>query len=221
MVWGANLTTTGIGKKHGTFYPVIRLDYQACSKQGWSLQDFDTTLKQCREGNAQAWENLIRAYQGRVFAVACYYLKNREEAVDAAQDSLVKVYSQLDSFDGKGEAFLPWILSITRNCCIDRLRKGKTRHRYEEQYRQIAPTSDDRGNPENQVRQNESASRLYEALEKLNPMNRDIVLLKEIQGLKLNDVARILGLPVGTIKSRSNRARVELGKYLSDLKGQG
>ena len=185
------------------------------------MQDFDSTLAQCREGNAQAWETLIKAYQGRVFAVASYYLKNREEAVDAAQDSLVKVYSQLDSFSGEHEAFLPWILAITRNSCIDRMRKSNTRHRYEEEFSQTVPDSDVRDEPEVQARQGESRAMLYGALNKLNPTNRDIVLLKDIQGLKLDDVAGILGLPVGTVKSRSNRARAELGKYLADLKGQG
>lgn len=184
-----------------------------------TLHNFDTTLEQCREGDAQAWETLVRFYQGRVFAVSYYYLKNRAEAVDVAQDSFIKVYTQLDSFAGDGDAFLPWLLSITRNCAIDRIRKTTTRKRYEDEFEQSAPTEDVASNPEKQLHQNQSITLLYRALEKINPLNRDIVLLKDIQGLKLKDVAAILSLPVGTIKSRSNRARVELGKLLSDIKG--
>jgi len=74
------------------------------------VHNFETTLEDCREGNAQAWEALVRFYQGRVFAVSYYYLKNREDAVDVAQDSFIKVYGQLDSFDGDGDSFYPGCL---------------------------------------------------------------------------------------------------------------
>lgn len=156
------------------------------------MHNFETTLEDCREGDAQAWEALVRFYQGRVFAVSYYYLKNREDAVDVAQDSFIKVYGQLDSFDGDGDSFLPWLLAITRNCAIDRIRKTNTRSRYEEEFEHSAPKEDVASNPENQLHQGQSVSLLYSALEKLNPLNRDIVLLKDIQGLKLKDVAIIL-----------------------------
>lgn len=82
------------------------------------------------------------------------------------------------------------------------------------------PLEDQQANPEIQLLSEKSVSLFYHALEKINPVNRDIVLLKDIQGLKLQDVARILSLPVGTIKSRSTRARTELSKLLTELKGQ-
>jgi RNA polymerase sigma-70 factor, ECF subfamily len=185
-----------------------------------NLQNFDATIALCQEGDAPAWEALVRHYQGRVYAVAWYYLKNRDEAVDAAQDTFIKVYAQLDSFRGSSEAFLPWLLTITRNCSIDRIRKNNTRKRYEEDFSQSMPLEDHQSNPEMQLLSAKSVSLFYRALEKLNPVNRDIVLLKDIQGLKLKDVARILSLPVGTIKSRSTRARIELSKLLTELKGQ-
>jgi len=187
------------------------------------LQNFDANIAFCQEGDAPAWEALVRHYQGRVYAVAWYYMKNREEAVDAAQDTFIKVYAQLDSFRGSSEAFLPWLLKITRNCCIDRIRKNKTRKRYEDEFSQsmsLENQEDQQSNPEMQLLSEKSVSLFYRALEKINPVNRDIVLLKDIQGLKLKDVARIMSLPVGTIKSRSSRARIELSRLLTELKGQ-
>ncbi|MDH3404794.1 MAG: sigma-70 family RNA polymerase sigma factor, partial [Acidobacteriota bacterium] len=83
-------------------------------------------IDRCRRGDDLAWEAVVRRYQGRVFAVAFHYLRDREEARDAAQDIFVKVYEQLGSLRA-GDAFLPWLLRLARNCCIDRLRRLKVR----------------------------------------------------------------------------------------------
>ena len=82
----------------------------------------ETLLEQCRAGDALAWEALVRRYQGRVFALAYHYLRDREEARDVAQETFIKVYRGLRRFDGEG-SFTAWIVRVARNCAIDRLRK--------------------------------------------------------------------------------------------------
>ncbi len=83
--------------------------------------DHTQLIDRCRQGDDQAWEAIVRRYQGRVFAVAFHYLRDREEARDTAQDIFVKVYQQIGGLR-EGDAFLPWLLRMARNSCIDRLR---------------------------------------------------------------------------------------------------
>lgn len=186
------------------------------------LQDINSTIRRCRRGDPLAWEALVKFYQGRVFAVSYYYMKNRDDAADMAQDAFVKVYAGIASFKGDQEAFLPWLLSVTRNCCIDRLRKNHKRSQHETELDVETAIPDQVANtetgPETNISRHQERQMLYQALEKISSVNRDILLLKDIQGLKNEDVAAILSLPVGTIKSRSHRARATLGRLLADMK---
>lgn len=174
------------------------------------------TIRECQRGSALAWENLIREHQGRVYAAAFYYLKSREEAQDVTQETFLRVYRTLDSFRSEESAFLPWLMTITRNCAIDRLRKSGAMRRYEEPQREeTAHIGDEKGGPEEEISAEQRRSLIYRALDRFNEINREILLLKDIEGMKVADVARILSLPVGTVKSRSNRARIRLAKILS------
>ena len=90
------------------------------------MLETDTLLERCRQGDDLAWETLVRQHQGRVFGVALHFLRDREEARDAAQEIFLRVYTRLDSL-ADGQAFLPWLLRLARNCCIDRLRRREVR----------------------------------------------------------------------------------------------
>ena len=90
------------------------------------MLDQDTLLERCRQGDDLAWEALVRQYQGRVFGIALHFLREREEARDAAQEIFLRVYTRLDGLV-EGQAFLPWLLRLARNCCIDRLRRREVR----------------------------------------------------------------------------------------------
>jgi len=177
------------------------------------LLDVVTLVARCRAGDDLAWEALIRTYQARVYAIARHYLRDPEEAKDVAQEIFIRIYERLSSFDG--ERFLPWMLSLARNCCIDRIRRRKVRTPAEavpiEEGIQIA---DNAPNAEVQAEESARKSLLYGALDRLSDINREMILLKEIQGLKLEEIAEMLSLPLGTVKSRSNRARLELARTL-------
>lgn len=169
-------------------------------------------VERCRGGDDEAWELLVRSYQGRVFAVAYHYLRDREEARDTAQDIFVKVYRQLASLR-QGDAFLPWMLRLARNSCIDRLRRLKVRTPPSEvPVEQVPHIAADLPDPEKLSMMGARRGLVYRALGLLSATNREMILLKEIQELKLAEIAQLLALPLGTVKSRSNRARVELAK---------
>ena len=82
-------------------------------------------VDRCRQGDDLAWERLVRTFQGRVYALAYHYVRDADAARDLAQEIFVRVYQKIDTFSG--QAFLPWLLRLARNLCIDRLRRIKAR----------------------------------------------------------------------------------------------
>lgn len=177
--------------------------------------DDATLVERCRQGDDLAWEALVRRWQGRVYGLAWHYLGNAEDARDAGQEAFVRVYRQLGSFDG--DRFQAWLLRITRNLCLDQLRRRKTRPPLEElraaDEDNAAPT-DAAPSPEQAWLSGARRRVVHEALRRLNSPNREVILLKDIQGLKLGEIAGMLGLPVGTVKSRAHRARLELARHV-------
>ena len=181
------------------------------------MLDVATLVERCRRGDDLAWEALVRRLQSRVYAVAYHYVRNTEEARDMAQDVFVRVYERLDSFQGN-DRFLPWLLSLTRNACIDRLRRIKARPPASDLPVEDGPEIPAGGpSPEQATDEKDRERLLYRALDGMSERNREIILLKEIQGLKLEEISTMLALPIGTVKSRSNRARLELASRIRGL----
>ena len=176
--------------------------------------DDATLVERCRGGDELAWEWLVRRCQGRVYGLAYHYLGSVEDARDAAQEAFVRVYRQLGSFEG--DRFMAWLLRITRNLCIDQLRRRRTRPPAED-----LRADDDDTAPRNPAPDPEQAwltdarrRVVHQALRRLDGANREVILLKDIQGLKVDEIAGMLGLPAGTVKSRAHRARLELARQV-------
>jgi RNA polymerase sigma-70 factor (ECF subfamily) len=182
------------------------------------LHNLEQTIRECQQGNALAWEALIKRYQGKVYGMAYYFLRDKGEAEDASQETFIKVYRKIETFRSDQDSFVPWLLTIARNCCIDRLRKSKTQMKTKtdagETTAEIAVEPD---GPESTTSEQQRKQLLYQALDQFSQENKDVLMLKDIQGLKNEEVAEILSMPVGTVKSRSNRARIKLAKMLSSL----
>lgn len=183
------------------------------------MMETATLLERCRLGDELAWEALVRRYQGRIYALACHYMGNAEEARDVAQDIFVRLYQRLDACTNDA-TFVPWLLRLARNACIDRLRRLRVRpaaggRPIEEMYDIEHPGP----NPAEQRRVSSRKQLLHRALRNLSRANQEIILLKEIQGLSLAEVASLLKIPIGTVKSRSNRARTELAREVVAIAG--
>ncbi len=154
----------------------------------------------------------MRATQGRVFAIAINYLRDREEARDAAQEAFVKVYRGLDKLNPDAP-FLPWLMRLTRNCCIDRQRRLKVRTPERPvPINEALDTQTDEPTPEDDWLSGATRRLVHRAMAALSEKNREVLLLHDIQQLKLEEIAELLQVPIGTVKSRSNRARIELAK---------
>ncbi len=172
-------------------------------------------LDRCRANDALAWEALVRRFQGRVYSVALFYLGNQEEARDLAQEVFVRLYQRLERCTND-ETFVSWLMQIARNAAIDRLRRIKARPQ------SVGTPVDEMPGirshlpgPEEELQTSRRRALVHQALGKLSALNREVILLKEIQGLSLESIARMLQAPLGTIKSRSSRARVELARELA------
>ncbi len=174
-------------------------------------------IQQCRQGNELAWEVLVRQHQGRVCAIAYGYLGDQDEAFDLAQEIFVRIFQRLDTCEDP-EKFISWLTRIARNACIDHLRRMKARPpRHDIPSEEMHNLAGNTPDPEQDWVKNSRKKLVFDAMQDLSEINREIILLKDIQGLPLEEIADLLELPVGTVKSRSSRARVELARIISNL----
>jgi len=177
-------------------------------------------LERCKAGDALAWEALVRQYQSRIYGLAYHYVGNPEDARDLAQEVFVRIYQNLDDCVN-AEMFLPWAIRIARNACIDQLRRKSARsHGRDIGLEEIADLPDPGNTPEQQWVADARKRLVYRALDELTALNREIILLKEIQGLQLEEIASLLKVPLGTVKSRCNRARIELARKVMALSSE-
>lgn len=179
--------------------------------------ELDTLVARCKEGDEVAWEALVRRMQGRIFGLCYHYLRDREEARDVAQETFIRIYRGIDGFD-VGGSFAAWTVTIARNCCFDRLRRLRNVPAHQ------AEQIDDPDSPRQFADDGDSfvdsgARRelLRKALDRMTEINREMILLKDIQGLKQREIAELLSIPLGTVKTRSHRARAELADRILEL----
>jgi len=176
-------------------------------------------LERCRRGDELAWEALVRAHQGRIYGLTFHYVGSTEEARDLTQDVFVRIYKGLDSCT-EAAHFVPWTIRITRNACIDHLRRRKARPPardlpVEEAFDLAAGGP----SPEDDYFSDRRRRLVHLALQSLSELSREIILLKDIQGLSFEEIGSLLDVPIGTLKSRSNRARLELARKVLALSG--
>ena len=179
-------------------------------------------VARCRNGDWEAFAILVRKYQSRVLTLATRILNNRSEAEDIAQDIFVKVFQSLHDFRGASR-FSTWLYRITVNHCLNHLRR-RTRQQQTlvvtevEGWMQEAPAA----NPHKTLEQKERWALVQAKLQLLSPEHRTIILLRDFEGLSYDEIADVLQLESGTVKSRLHRARMELKALLEPyLAGEG
>ena len=185
------------------------------------LMQLDTLLERCRQGDELAWEAFVRQYQRRIYSLATCYAVDADDARDLAQEVFVRLFRTRKQWV-EAAAFMPWMIRVARNVCLDRVRARKARPPASdvpaEELATLAATS---GNPDEEYGVAARRRLFYRALQKLTSISREIILLKDIQGLQLEEIAAMLHIPLGTAKSRSNRARLELARSVLALQGEG
>lgn len=196
-----------------------------------------------RTGGQQAHEalsELLAAYQRRIYSICYRMVRNVEEASDLTQDALVKLLEGLKSYDGRSK-LSTWVIRVTMNCCLSHLRKAKIRE-HESLDSGSEPGFEGSGGaeggpgglgprkatlrgrelqPSEGVQQAQTRTMIVQALDSLDVDTRAILVLRDLQDLDYQQLAEVLDVPVGTVKSRLFRARATLRETMERMEGKG
>lgn len=182
--------------------------------------DEATLVAQAREGDTQAFGELVRRYEGRIFRLAQHVTNNREDAEDVLQETFMKAYEHLDQFQGNSK-FYTWIVRIAVNQALMKLRRRKTDKSVSMDenidtgedtiVREIAAWGED---PEQQFSREELGQILNDAVQSLEPPYRSVFVLRDIDELSTEETAEALNLSIPAVKSRLLRARLQLREKL-------
>lgn len=175
-------------------------------------------ISRCRAGDVDAFGGLVLRYQDRLYATLVHLLGSLEDARDVTQDAFVLAFEKLGTFRGDS-AFYSWLFRIAYNAAMTRKRKERRRPSSIETARteRGAEPSDHRldADPSSAMHSDERQQMVQEALAELGEDYRTAIVLKEIDGLRYDEIAEIVGCPIGTVRSRIHRARHELRERLS------
>ncbi|MGQ9917624.1 MAG: RNA polymerase sigma factor [Bryobacteraceae bacterium] len=177
-------------------------------------------VARCLEGDESAWEDLVRTYTRRVYSI-CYRFTGREsEAQDLTQEVFLKVFRNVRSFRAGEGSFGVWLARLTRNLLIDHYRRSKMERAtasIEDQLPRLEEKAAIEGRTEAALAGREASEALQKALARLSPDLRETLILRDIEGLEYREIAQVLGVPEGTVKSRLNRGRSELARALRHM----
>jgi RNA polymerase sigma-70 factor (ECF subfamily) len=180
-------------------------------------------VRRCIAGDAVAWEEIVRTYNRRIYNICYRFAGSGDDAEDLTQEVFIKMYRTLPSYDHTKGAFATWVTTITRNLLVDHFRKTKQQRLTDSidaqsEHEDALPLSeqiqDQSAPPDAHVRSREVGETVHAALGKLSPELREAVILRDLQDMDYREIATVLKVPEGTVKSRINRGRAELARLL-------
>jgi RNA polymerase sigma-70 factor (ECF subfamily) len=184
-------------------------DAEAVSKE-------NQLIAEAVQGSSEAFGQLVRSYQGRLFTTVTHIVRSREEAEDVVQDAFVQAYVKLPTFRGTS-CFYTWVYRIAVNMALSRGRKRRNRRTYEIPVETMPPDAQDPGeSPVDRLLRKEHATEIKRALAALSKEHRAILVLRGVDGFDYHTIGRILGLSPGTVRSRLHRARTQLRARLEE-----
>jgi RNA polymerase sigma-70 factor, ECF subfamily len=161
------------------------------------------------------FDRIFKEYRHRVYGFAYHYLNSSESAADVTQDVFVRLWKNLDSIDE--DRMIGWLLRVTRNACVDAIRRRKAYSKRVETSTELLMDKADRAPlPDAQAGSALFQEHLRKALETLDEPHKSIVVLREIQEYKYEEISEVLGLPLNTVKVYLHRARKALRKELNE-----
>ena len=179
-------------------------------------------LKRCLGGNNAAWETLLKSHSRKIYNL-CYRFTGRAvEAEDLTQEIFIKVFQTLKSYDEAQGAFTVWLNRVARNHLVDhyrRTKKDRVTSSLEDEAGVMERRPASGPPPSGRVETREQREYLQAALDQLSPDLREAVILRDLNDLDYEEVAAVLSVPQGTVKSRINRGRLELAKALKRMEG--
>jgi RNA polymerase sigma-70 factor (ECF subfamily) len=176
-------------------------------------------IADCLGGRRDAFGELVSRYQTRLYSAALRLVQSHDDAADVVQDAFLSAFQSLRTFKGDAE-FFTWLYRIAFNTAISLKRKKKPAVSLEANSGEAGINPEDPSElvrPGVELERNEDERQLNEAIAKLSDEHRSVLLLKDIEGMRYEEIAEVLGVPVGTVRSRLHRARLELRDLLVPL----
>ena len=191
--------------------------------------DWQIVVQRCIDGDSVAWAELVKAHHRRIYSLCYRFTGSAHDAEDLTQDVFIKVYGNLTTFDLARGSFKTWLTTLARNLLVDHFRRTKQQRVTDsmdagwdeseelpmaDRLAATGPSQHDR------AAQKEIARMVQEALTKISPELREAVILRDLQDMDYKEIAQVLRIPEGTVKSRISRGRAELARLLERNKGQ-
>jgi RNA polymerase sigma-70 factor (ECF subfamily) len=184
-------------------------------------------VRRCVAGDAAAWEEIVQKYHRRIYNICYRFAGSPNDAEDLTQEVFIKMYRTLNTYDRERGAFMTWVTTMTRNLLVDHFRKTKNERLTDSldatasEHEDAMPLSEripDQGpTPDAGVQSRETSEAVHQALQKLSPELREAVILRDLQDMDYREIATVLRVPEGTVKSRINRGRAELARLLQRI----
>lgn len=175
------------------------------------MNDLETTVERCRTGDEEAWRALVSATAGPLYRLCASYAPSAAQAEELTQDVYFRLWENLDRYN-PGSNFMAWAWRVARNLLIDAHRRS----RREREAAWLDPEVLDRlpgaTDPHAQTERRQRLKVIAHGLRQLDEELAELVLMRDFAGLSYADIAEACGLPLGTVKSRLNRARLELAE---------
>ena len=187
-------------------------------------------VQRCLRGDAEAWQELVVSQHRRLFSVCYRFTGSAPDADDLTQEAFLKIYANLASFDASRGSFNTWTMTLTRNLLVDHFRRTRMQRSTDSLDASFdgAPDSptmldqmaDPRPGQDHRFANVELRSRVQAALRQLSPELREAVILRDLEDMDYKEIAAVLRIPEGTVKSRISRGRGELARLLGPSQGQ-
>lgn len=187
-------------------------------------------VRQCIAGDSQAWQQLVVSQHRRIYAICYRFTGSPTDAEDLTQDVFLKLYKNLSSFDLQKGSFQTWITTLARNLLVDHFRRTRLERASDSldatfDGEEDGPTmadrlADTRESQEKHVASLELKARIQDALKQLSPELREAVILRDLEDMDYKEIAQVLRVPEGTVKSRISRGRGELARLLQRIEKQ-
>jgi RNA polymerase sigma-70 factor, ECF subfamily len=200
--------------------PAAKWSWQSPYPQVRTSSSLDADLElveRCLSGQEAAWEDLVRVHTRRVYSICYRFTNSDSEAQDLTQEVFLRVFKNLKSFRAGEGLFIVWLTRLARNLLIDhyrRTRQDRATESIEEHVTTLEESTASIARTEGLVAGREASELLQAALQKLSPELRETVILRDLEELEYREIAQVLNVPEGTVKSRLNRGRSELAKAL-------
>ncbi len=197
------------------------------------LAEQEATLKlvrQCSVGDQQAWQQLVVSQHRRIYGICYRFTNSAIDAEDLTQDVFIKVYKNLNTYDLTKGSFQTWVTTLARNLLVDHFRRTRLDRASDSLDASLGsdedgPTLGDRLvdtgiSQEKHVAGLELKAAIQDALKQLSPELREAVILRDLEDMDYKEIAQVLRIPEGTVKSRISRGRGELARLLQRIEGQ-